>query len=75
MLRILVSCKLEKSYVAAKISERVVSLSISETEFEIWDTWKAPSGLVFIRELRGDPELEDLGLALKLVVVLTVVIR
>ena len=73
MLSVLVSCKLEESYMAAKVSKGVVCLGVSETEFEAWDTWEAPGGPMFGRELGRDPELEDFRLALQLVIVFTAV--
>ena len=73
MLGILGSCELEEPYVAAEISEGVVSLGIAETEFEIRNPRKAPGGSVFSRELGGDPKLENFRLTLKLVVAFGVV--
>ena len=73
MLGVLISCKLEESYVAAEIIEGVIGLGVSETKLEIWDTWKAPGGPVSGRELRRHPKLEDFRLALKLVTVFALV--
>lgn len=39
MFSVLVLRELEELYVAAKISERVIRLGISETEFKIWNAW------------------------------------
>ena len=60
---------------AAEIGKRVIGLGVSETKLKICNTWEAPSGPVFDGELGGDPKLENFWLALKLVVVLTIVDR
>ena len=73
MLGILISCELEESNVAAEVGEGVIGLSVPETELEIRNTWEAPGEPVFRRELGRDPKLESFRLALKLVVVFTVV--
>ena len=73
MLSILVSCELEETYVATEIGEHVVSLGISEADFEFWDTGKTPSRPVFGRELGRDPKLENLGLTFELVIIFAVV--
>ena len=73
MLSVLISCELEESYVAAEIREDIIRLGVPETELEIWNTWEAPDRPIFSRELGRDPKLEDFRLALKLVVIFTVV--
>ena len=75
VLSILVLCKLEEPYVATKIGEGVIGLGVSEMKLEIRNTQtrEAPGRPVFCGELGGDPELEDLRLALEFVVVFTAI--
>lgn len=48
-------------------------MGVPEPEFEIWDSCKAPDGTAFGGELGGNPELENLRLALELAAILAVV--
>ena len=75
MFGVLVACKLEESYMAAQFRESVICLSVPELELEIGDFWEAPRRTAFGRELGGNPEFENLGLALELVAVFTVIDR
>jgi hypothetical protein len=66
---------LEEAYVAAEVGEGIVGLGISETELEIWNTWKAPDVLFCSGELGRDPKLENFRLVLELITVFAVVDR
>lgn len=58
---------------ATEINEGVVGLGIPEAELEIRNTREAPGGPAFVRKLGRDPKLENLRLALELVVILAAV--
>jgi len=56
-----------------EVNEGVIGLGVSEMELEIRNTGETPGRLVFCEELGRDKKLENLGLALKSVVVFTLV--
>ena len=58
---------------AAEFGEGVVCLGVPEPEFENWNFWETPGRSAFGGELGGNPQLENLGLALKLAAILAVV--
>ena len=57
----------------AEIGEEIIGLGISEAEFEIRNSRNTPSSAMLAWELRGEPELEDLGFTFESLVIHTVV--
>ena len=58
---------------STEVGEDIVGLGVSEAEFEMWYPGKAPGSTMFTRELRGEPELEDLGLVFEPLMIFAVV--
>lgn len=75
MLCVLISCELKEFDVTTKICEGVIGLGVSEAEFQIWNSWKAPGGTVFTWELRGQPKFENLRLIFKSLVIFIIIGR
>ena len=72
MLGVLVSRKLQEFDVTAEVGEEIISLGVSEAEFEVWYSGKTPGSTMFVRKLRGEPELEDFGLAFEPLIVFAI---
>lgn len=58
---------------ATEVRKGVISLGVSETELEFWNTRETPGRPTLSGKLRRDPKLEDFRLTVELVIVFAVV--